>query len=863
MKVTGLARIISLLLVIVLGTTGLGNMNVFAEEISRLVLNKNELSMEVGGTQSITATAVYVSGKTEDVTIKTDWKSETPDVATVYSGSVSAKAEGTAVLTASYMGQAVIVNVNVTKKVKALTKDKQTVDLRLGKSEQVELTAIYQDGKDEKVTKKADWSSDNSTVATVTNGLITGHSSGEANVTARFGNQTVTIPVSVEIVKRLDPEMSQVSLLLKGKPLKIKLNATYPNGTVEDVADKAEWTTDKETVADALKGTITAYGPGQAIITAKYGTKTATIKVDVDHAIRLELEPHELFMKKNETKDVRLSATYPDETFENITTRAEWSTSDEKIVSVYQGKLSANAVGEAVITAKYGDKTVSMTVDVEVPRRLELNKDLVSLQTGKGGDLELTAFYANNTKEEVTKQAEWSSDNEAVAYVSKGKITAYKAGEATITAKYAGKTVTAKVSVDIPSKIVPNNSSVGLQIGDTEQIGLTAVYPDGKEDVITDKAEWSTASASVAEVRNGLITGVGTGSTTITAKYGTRTATIKVSVGVLLSLTADKNQLVLKKGDSQTIVLTAKYADGKSKDVAEDAAWTSSNPQAATVEAGKITAVGSGETTITAAFDNKTVKITVQVDMASTLKADPVFMVISLGETKQISLLATDLGGASRNVTNNAEWSTSNVKIAQVSNGMVTPIANGKVTITAKYGGKTVSIPVEVGVIQKLEADKVFINTKTGQKVQINLTATLSDGTKKDVTPYADWKTAAYKIAEVKDGLVTATGYGKTKVTARYEGKSVSIPVEVDILKYLKTDVVQVELSKGSTKQVKAVATYVDGSEADVTKPALWTSSNIMIADVKDGVIKATGKGTVNVTVSYAGKKTNVKVTVR
>jgi hypothetical protein len=838
-------------------------MNAFAEEISRLVLNKNELSMEVGSTQLLTATAVYVSGKTEDVTIKTDWKSETPDVATVYSGSVSAKAEGTAVLTASYMGQAVVVNVKVTKKVKALTKDKQTVDLRLGNSEQVELTAIYQDGTDEKVTQKADWSSDNSAVATVTNGLITGHSSGEANVTARFGNQTVTIPVSVEIVKRLDPEISQVSLLLKGKPQKIKLYATYPDGTVEDVADKAEWTTDKETVADALKGTITGYGPGQATITAKYGTKTATIKVDVDHAIRLELDPKELFMKKNTTQEVRLSATYPDETIENITTRAEWSTSDEKIVSVYQGKLSANSVGEAVITAKYGEKTVSLTVDVEVPRRLELNKDLVSMQTGKSEELTLEASYANNTKEDVTNQAEWSSDNEAVAYVSKGKITAYKAGEATITAKYGGKTVTAKVSVDIPNKIVPNNSSVGLQIGDTEQITLKAVFPDGREEDVTDKAEWSTASGSVAEVRNGLITGVGTGATTITAKYGTRTASIKVSVGVLLSLTADKNQLVMKKGDSQTIVLTAKYADGKSKDVAEDATWTSSNLQAATVEAGKITAVGSGETTIAATFDNKTVKIAVQVDMAVTLKADPVFMVISLGETKQISLLATDLGGASRNVTSDAEWSTSNVKIAQVTNGLVTPIANGKVTITAKYGGKTVSIPVEVGVIQKLEADKVFINTKTGQKVQIKLTATLSDGTKKDVTQYADWKTAAYKIAEVKGGLVTANGYGKTKVTARYEGKSVSIPVEVDILKYLKTDVVKVDLSQGSTKQVKAVATYVDGSEADVTKPALWTSSNIMIVDVKDGVIKATGKGTASITVSYAGKKTIVKVTVR
>jgi uncharacterized protein YjdB len=861
MNITKISRIL-LALLFCMGMSNAGGFKVHAaEEISRLVLSKNEVSMEVGDTQSLTATAVYVSGKTEDVTVKTDWNSGSPDVASVYAGVVTAKAEGTAVITATYMAKTVVVNVNVKKKVKALTKDKQTIDLRLGKSEQVQLTAVYQDGTTEDVTSKADWSIDNFSIATVTNGLVTGQSSGTATVTAKYGSQTLTIPVSVEIVKRLDPGKSQISLLLK-ETEKMQLFATYPDGTVEDVAEKAEWSTDKESVADAIKGTITGYGAGQATITAKYGTKTATIRVDVDNAIKLSVDKQSVFMKRNTTEQLTLTATYGNGSTEDITSKAEWSSSNEDVVYADQGKLSAISVGEATVTAKYGEKTVSISVDVEVPRRLELNKELVSLQNGQSEQLILSAMYIDGTKQEITDEAEWSSNNEAAVYVAKGKITAYKAGEATITAKYGGKSVTANVAVDIPNKITPSKQNVALQAGDTEQLKLTATFLDGRQEDVTEKAEWSTASASVAEVRNGLITGVSTGSTTITAKYGTRTATIQVSVGVLKSLTADQTRLVLKKGDTEKISLTATYADGSTKNVADQASWSSSNPQVAAVDLGTITAISSGETTVTATFDNKSVKISVQVDMATSLTASPTFLVVNTGESKKITLTAIDPSGQTKDVTSEAEWIVSNPKLAQVVNGLVTPIANGKITVTAKYGGKTVSIPVEIGIVEKIEANKRFVTTKTGQKVQINVIATFSDGSTRDVTADAEWKSSSYKVADVQDGLLTAIGSGKTTVTAKYEGKLVSIPVEVDVLKYLKTNVVKVNLTVGQSTQVKAFATYIDGSEAEVTKPALWTSSNIMIADVKDGVIKATGKGRATITVIFAGKRTSVAVTV-
>lgn len=834
-----------------------------AEEISNLVLNKNDISLEVGGTASLTGTAVYVSGTTETVTVKTDWNSGDTSIATVYNGVVTAKGEGKTVITATYMGKTVIVNVKVTKHVRSLIKDTQKIDLRQDQSTQVSLTAYYDDGTSENVTNKAEWNIDNGSVATVVDGLVTGQSSGTAIVTAKFNNQSVSIPVNIEIVKRVDPDKKSVTLLLQDSET-IKLMATYPDGTIEDVSDKADWESDDTTIADVIKGKITGYGPGKATVTASYGTKSTTIEVEVDHAIKLTLDKQELLLKKNGTDQLKLTATYANGNSEEITDRAEWSSSKEDVVYVVKGKLVANSSGEATITAKYGDKSVSATVDVDVPLRLEAASDVLYLQAGKSEQLTIEATYADGTKEDVTSSAAWSTDKDAIASVIKGKVTAYKAGQALVTASYGGKTTAIQISVDIPNTIVPSKKTVSFQVGGYEQITLKALYADGREETVTSQAEWTSTAEAVAEVRSGLITGVGTGAATVKAAYGTRTTTIQVSVGVLKSLTTTvATQLALGKGSKQTLDLTATYTDGTTKDVLKDAVWTSTNSKAVTVEDGVLTAVASGEAVVTGSFENKTVTITVQVDLASTLKANPPFLYFDLGENKSIVLTATDATGQSRDVSKDAEWTSSAVTIAQVAEGVVTPISRGKATITAKYGSKTVTIPVEIGVVQSLEVDKKYVTAKSGQSVQVHLYATLSDGTKKDVSESATWKSSSYKVADVTDGLITATGAGTATITASFGGKSVSIPVENDKLKYLKTDLINVAMEVGATIEVKAVATYEDQTEENVSVAGLWTSSNIRVVDVKDGVIKATGKGSATVTVTFAKKKTSVYVTVR
>ncbi|CAM3488728.1 hypothetical protein EDM52_18915 [Brevibacillus invocatus] len=853
------------LAVLLLGGFGTNQVGLAADEVSKLVLTTNKVTLETGDTHQLTANAVYQSGKVVDVTLHTTWTSADSTIAAVYAGKISGNGVGNSTITASYLSFSAVVDVNVTKKVKALTSQTQSVNSRIGQEDQVQLTAVYSDSTEEDVTAKADWTVDKGAIATVLNGKVKGLSSGTANVTAKYGSQTFSFPISVEIAHRLESSKSKVSLLLNEEE-QVSLKAIFPDGSENpNVEDRAEWSTSNAEVADVIKGKIKAYDAGTAVITASYGTKTATIQVDVDMAQKLELNKQDLFLKVGATADVVLTATYANGDSLDVKDKAAWTSSKESVAYYSNGQIHAVSSGEAVITASYGNKTVQMKVDVEVPRSLDIVPAFLVMKSGSKEDVIVKASFANGTKEEITDKVEWSSDNEEAVFAKDGTISAYKPGTANVKATYGGKTATLVVDVDVPQNLVANVTNLAMQIGEAKQITVKASFPNnsGESEDVTNKLTWTSTSPAVATVRQGLVTGVGTGATTITATLGTRTLTIPVSVGVMQTLTVDKKKLVLAKDDSETVRVTASYGDGTTKDVTEQAAWSSSSAAVAEVHQGKITAVGTGVTTISATFDGKTVTVTVEVGQAQSLAIDPRLLILTVGESADLALTATDSAGDSRKVSADAEWSSSNVKIADVAQGRVTGLTSGRVTITAKYGGKSISIPVEVGIVTKLEADKRFVTLKSKNTAQVSLIATLSDGRTMDVTSAAEWRTSNYKAADVSKGLISGIAFGKSTVTARYSGKTVSIPVDVDTLKYLKTDVVQIVMSKGEVKQVTATATYMDGSEQNVTKPALWTTNRLLVADVKDGVIKATGSGKATIYVQYGGKKTPIVVTVR
>lgn len=818
-----------------------------ADEISRVVLSKNEVSVAEGDSISLTATAIYVSGATADATIKADWNSSDPAVATVYSGTIAAKAEGTAIVTATYMGKTQVVNVTVVKKVRTLSKDKQSLTLRVGKFEQIALTAAYTDGTSEEVSGLAEWSVDNDTVADVVNGKVTAKSSGETVVTARYGGKTVTVAVAVDVVRRLDPNKDTLDLRIKGTE-KVQLIGMFEDGTTQDVADKAEWSSNKEGVADAIKGTITAYGAGQATITARYGGKTASIIVNVETVRKLEADKTDIFIKPGNTASIKLEATYADNNKETVTGQATWTSSDDSVVEVDDGVIVAQAVGQATITAAYGNKTVTITVDSGVARKLEANKSDLQLRRNATENLTLTATYADGSTENVTSKADWFSDNESVAYVSKGTVRTYTKGEAEITAQYGDKTITIPVRVDTAQGLKADVSKLDMRVNDDALIKLTVTYADGTTEDVTQQAEWTTDKAEAATVYQGKVKAIGTGTAVISGKFGDKTVNVTVNVEIAKKLEVDKNDVFLRAGNTEQLKLTASYADGKPIDVTSLATWSSDDEDVADVSAsGKITAYKNGQATITASYGSKTVNISVDVSVARKLEVDKKSLSLRKGDSSNVKVTATYANGTTEDVTNAAEWSSDAELVATGKNGTIRALDSGSARITAKYGDKLATIAVDVDPASKLEADQTKFEIQPGDVVKVKLTATYADEVTEDVTGKAEWTTSNSEFAAVEDGVITAKARGEVTVTAKYGKKTVKISVSVGKLDTLTISDKTLVMKEGDRKQLTVLAKYKDGTIDDVTESAEWTTSSATIAEVSEGLVTgiATGKATI------------------
>ena len=246
------------------------------------------------------------------------------------------------------------------------------------------------------------------------------------------------------------------------------------------------------------------------------------MNVHVVEPERVELSQHSVSLLPGE--NVALTATvYPENTTNNAVT---WISTDERVATVTEGKVTAVAVGDCYIIADCQGKrdTCSVNVHVVEPERVELSQHSVSLLPGANVVLTATVYPENTTDKTVT----WSSTNVRVATVSGGKVTAVAVGDCYIIADCQGKRDTCSVNVRAvePESIVLSESNVTMKPGST--ITLTAtVYPSNT----TNKTvTWHSSNASVATVNNGVVNALATGECDIIATCQNVQATCHVTV---------------------------------------------------------------------------------------------------------------------------------------------------------------------------------------------------------------------------------------------------------------------------------------------------------------------------------------------
>lgn len=144
------------------------------------------------------------------------------------------------------------------------------------------------------------------------------------------------------------------------------------------------------------------------------------------------------------------------------------------------------------------------------------------------------------------------------------------------------------------------------------------------------------------------------------------------------------------------------------------------------------------------------------------------------GRTTQVTATVQPANATEKTI----QWSSSNPSVATVSdNGLVTAIAGGSATITAKAGDKQASCTVTVTVpVASVTLDKTELTLIQGNSEMLAATVSPSDATDKTIF----WESSDTSVATVdQNGNITAVKAGKSIITAKAGGLSATCTVTV------------------------------------------------------------------------------------
>ena len=154
--------------------------------------------------------------------------------------------------------------------------DQPSVRLKVGESVTLNATLKPDNATDKTIT----WSSSDTEIATVENGMVTARKLGTVTITAKAGEMSATCAVTVVATPVQSISLDKTTASLKVGET-VTLNATVRTG---DATDKTiTWSSSDTEIATVENGIVTARKLGTATITAKAGDKISNCIVKVCH----------------------------------------------------------------------------------------------------------------------------------------------------------------------------------------------------------------------------------------------------------------------------------------------------------------------------------------------------------------------------------------------------------------------------------------------------------------------------------------------------------------------------------------------------------------------------------------------------
>ncbi|MGY6039327.1 beta strand repeat-containing protein [Aeromonas sp. AE23HZ002T15] len=270
---------------------------------------------------------------------------------------------------------------------------------------------------------------------------------------------------------------------------------------------------------------------------------------------------------------------------------------------------------------------------------------------------------------------------------------------------------------------------------------------------------------------------------------------------------------------------------------------------------------GGGDTKPTNPSAKTLTKIDISADTAGNQARAEANPSTPLGLSTQYLAIATYSDNSTANITDVASWNSADTSIAIIDEkGLAKTLKISSTGITASYQGvtsNTSTLTITDAIATKISIIPPTTALVKGLSLQLQAIATLSDDTTQDVSTQAHWQSSNPAVLSVDSkGKITANDPGDATVTATVQGVTGQTTVSAVNLAISQIQIIpaSVQLAKGTTTQLTAIATFTDQSTQDISTQAAWLSGNNAIATVDNtGLVTGVAAGTVTLSATLLG----------
>jgi uncharacterized protein YjdB len=473
--------------------------------------------------------------------------------------------------------------------------------------------------------------------------------------------------------------------VLLGTLQQFTATGTYSDHSSQDITGSVTWSSsDISVVSLAAGGLATALSLGSVTISATSDSVTGSTAVNVEAAVlsSITVRPVNRKIAPFTSQQFQAIGTYTDGSTHNVTRQVSWTSSNTAVATIGGGgRAKALTPGSTTITAMLGSISGSSTLNVS-------NATIVSLSVTPSGrtiapgtrlTFAATGHFSDRTRQVITSDSTWASDNHAVATVAAGgRATAIGPGTANISATFIGVSGSSPLNVSSATITSISVTPASAVLAPTTSVNFVAAgtYSDGSTQVITNIVTWTSSAPDVASVTpGGIVTAESPGNATITAQLGTLSANsaIEVDGSPLTSIQVLPQTASIPQQAEQAFVATGTFADGKTQDLTTSVLWTSSPASVATISnlpatMGEATGLEPGTATITALFGGQlgTATLTVTGAMATSQRVSSAATNLQYGGFTRFTALAEFSVGTTIDITSSVTWTSSNANVAVV-----------------------------------------------------------------------------------------------------------------------------------------------------------------------------------------------------